>query len=107
MKKFDYSKIEDDILRAYIKDLQTEINTQDVLKCKFKLFYIEFTQAETNKSVPHNLDFVPDSIVQLSLTGAGSVTFNYTSFDKDNLDLTTTDACKVRFLAGKYGEDEV
>jgi len=105
MKKFDYKLVEDPIIREYIEDLQDEINNQAVLKCKFEFFEFEFDTAVTNEKKKHNLGFVPDAIVELYKTGVGVVTYNYVNFNKEEFDITTTGACKVKFLAGRYGKE--
>lgn len=82
-----------------------EKNNLRYFDCQF--YEIDITAAVSNYKYPHNLGFSPKDIIQTSLTGSGSITFNYTSFDKTYLDITTTDACKVRFYAGTHRETEV
>lgn len=66
----------------------------------FNFYTITFTQAQTNFLFPHNLGFQPQDIVMTSLTGTGTLTFNYSLFDSTNLNISTTGPCVVRFLAG-------
>lgn len=95
------SEIEDDFSRENFRRVQNEFN-EDVLKnSQFTFITITFTGAETNYKYKHNLPFVPRDVIQTSLTGSGSLTWNYSLFDSTNLDITTTDACVVRALIGK------
>lgn len=107
MKKFDYGKISDPILREYIQDLQDEINNQAILKGEWKYFEYEFDKAETNLKVPHNLKFTPIDVVQTYISGSGSITWNYSSFDGENVDITTSDACIVKAFIGRYRDENV
>jgi len=57
----------------------------------------------TNLKIPHRLGFTPNFVLQGWKTGTGSITYNYSSFDGDNIDITTsstssTDPMVVRFL---------
>ncbi len=71
---------------------------------EFKFFEIVFTGAQTNLKYPHKLGFTPKDILQLSITGTGVVTWNYSSFDSSTLDLTSTGACIVRAYVGRHQE---
>jgi hypothetical protein len=68
----------------------------------FKHFELVFDAAVTNYKLRHGLGFVPKDVIQTSLTGAGVVTWNYSSFDKDSADLTVSGPCTVRFFLGTY-----
>ncbi len=95
----------DDIVRENMRRIQEEITAnQLILKCQFKFFEITFTAAVTNFKQKHLLGFLPKDIIQTSKTGAGAITWNYTLFDKTNLDITTTGACVVRAFVGSYLE---
>jgi len=67
-------------------------------------YEIEFSQAETNFKFPHGLRAMPLDVIQTSLTGAGTLTWNYTLFDNTYLDITTSGACVVRAYIGTYKE---
>lgn len=95
----------DPIDRENMKRIQNEFTSvQVILKGQWKFFEITFTGAVTNFKQKHLLDFVPKDIIQTSKTGAGSLTWNYTLFDRTNLDITTTGACIVRAFVGSYLE---
>lgn len=73
-----------------------------LLNFKFKFFELTFTGAVTNYRYLHNMGFIPKDIIQTSKTGAGAITFNYSLFSNTHLDITTSGACVVRFLAGNF-----
>lgn len=71
---------------------------------EFKFFEITVKKAVTNFKYSHNLNFTPKDVLQLSITGVGGVTWNYSEFDSNFLDLTTTGACVVRAYIGRHRE---
>lgn len=94
-----------------IEDKNTRENLQRILdwarfptpqRGDWKFLEITFGKAVANFKFPHGLGFNPKDVIQTRLTGAGSLTFNYTLFDKVNLDITTTGACVVRAFVGSY-----
>lgn len=97
------SEIVDPAARENFQKLDQYLVTENVLTSGFKHFELTFTQAETNKRIPHRLGYLPKDLIQTRLTGAGSLTWNYTLFTDEFLDVTTTGACVVRFLLGTYG----
>ena len=84
-----------DILDAYIienfRRIQDFLNSQVFLMGDFKF--------------KHNLDFIPKDIIQTAKTGTATVTFNYDRFDENYIDITTSGAVTVRFLAGSMRND--
>jgi hypothetical protein len=70
----------------------------------FRHLEITFDAAQTNKKVAHGLGAKPKDVIQTSLTGTGSVTWNYSSFDDTYLDVTSTGACVVRAYVGTHTE---
>ena len=70
-----------------------------------KHFEIDLGGAVTNWTYPHHLGFQPKDIIQTSLTGAGALTWNYDSFTREYLNITTTAACTVRAFIGRYEEE--
>jgi microcystin-dependent protein len=68
----------------------------------FKFVEVVFTAAQKNMLINHGLGYVPLDIVPTLVTGVGSVTFNIGLFDKTNLNLTSSGACRVRFFYGLY-----
>ena len=73
-----------------------------LLTSNFSHFELTFNKAETELIMPHGLGFAPLDIIITSTTGAGVASFSYEKFDTRNLVLSTTGACVIRFLAGRY-----
>lgn len=97
------NEVSDSILRENMKRLQQELGIDQILLlCGWRFVTLTFTAAVTNFKYPHLLSFVPKDILQTSLTGAGSLTWNYDLFDRTNLNITTTGACVVRAFIGRY-----
>ncbi len=68
----------------------------------FKHFEIVFTSAQTNYRLQHGLGFVPLDIIKTKFTGTGNLTFNYDKFTTEEIDITTTGECAIRFFAGTF-----
>jgi hypothetical protein len=96
-------EIADSYVRKSFEQILSFIYGQAFLKGQFQHFEVTFSTAAT-KLIPHRMGFAPEDIIQTSSIGAGSVTFNYSSFDEDNLSLTASGACVVRFYAGTHRE---
>lgn len=98
-----------DISDVYIREnffrIQKFFQKFPLFKTEMKFFTFEFTGAVTSQKLLHSLGFRPTDIIQTSLIGAGSLTWEYGSFDDKNLVVTTTGACKVRAFIGAYRED--
>lgn len=98
----ELSRIQDPILQDVLQSVKEHINDLPLNLGEWEFFELVFTQAETNKKIPHRLKFIPKDVIQTGIVGAGSVTFNYALFDSTNIDVTTTAACTVRFFLGRY-----
>ena len=68
----------------------------------FRFFSQTFSAAVKNFKIAHGLGFIPQDLIITSATGSGTVQFNRGLWDKNNLDLTTTGACRIRFFIGTY-----
>ena len=97
-------KVVDAVARENFQKIAQFVVNSDILRPNFKFYEIIFTKAETNKRIPHRLTFVPKDVIQTSLIGPGSLTWNYSLFNKEYLDVTTTDACTVRVFVGTHPE---
>lgn len=85
-----------------ITALNAELNGNPFTSGKFKAFEVELEGAASHFEVKHGLGFVPKDIIQTSVIGSGSVTWNYALFTKEVVILTVSNAVKVRFLAGSF-----
>lgn len=93
------AKIQDFDVRENFKKIQDFINKQSILN-DFQFFDVTFSIAETNKKITHTLGAIPLDVIQTRKTGAGNITFNYESFSREELDVTVSGPCRVRFLVG-------
>ena len=94
--------IENESVRDNFILLIEEMNKISFNKFDGKHRVYEFTGVETNKKIPHGLGFKPVDVLQTSLRGAGAITFNYDLFDETNINITTTGACTVRLILGRF-----
>lgn len=97
-------EIPDDYARENFKRIDRFLNETSLLKGQWKFFEITILGAVTNLKYKHLFKFIPKDVIQTSLTGAGALTWNYSRFDRDYLDLTTTAACVIRCFVGSYDE---
>lgn len=97
--------IKDEYVRESFKRLQDFFEGFPFFKGNFKFFEFTFTSAVTNQNIAHGLKFVPTDIIQTSTKGAGTITWVYDSFDRENLVATTTGACVIRAFVGAYREE--
>ncbi len=96
--------IEDPATREALQLLRDELQKFAILKGEFKHLEKTFAGESTNLRFRHHLGFQPKDIIQTSLTGAGAVTWNFTEFDDEFLDVTVSGACTVRAFIGSYRE---
>jgi hypothetical protein len=76
---------------------------------QFRHFTQTFTQNGANIKIPHGLGFTPKDVLQTSLIGSGTLSWNYSLFDQTNLDVTITGATEtdpviVRAFIGTHTE---
>lgn len=107
MPEINLQGVKDFWTRDALYNIQEELRDFDILGGKFKFFAISFDAAVVNFKYAHRLGFKPLDILQTSFiglgtSGSGALQFNYNLFDSTNLDITTTDACEVRFFAGSF-----
>lgn len=108
--EFIFKDIEDVYIRENFKRLALFLQKFPLFRGEWQFFEVTFTAAVTDFKIAHGLGFTPTDIILTATKGAGSVgagviTFNYDSFDKTNINVTTTDSCVVRFFAGSYKEE--
>lgn len=96
--------IQDPYTRENFSRIKRFSQEQAILRGQWVFFEIEFTQAQDDFEFPHGLTFIPKDVLVTSITDQEAVIFNYSSFDRTNLNLTVSGACTVRFFAGTYME---
>lgn len=94
-------EIADQLIRKNFQNLSDYFAAENQL-LGFQFAELIFTAAVTNQAMPHSLGLVPLDVIVTRVTGPGTVTFNYGAFTDKNLYLSTSDACRVRFLYGTY-----
>jgi hypothetical protein len=98
-----------DVQDIYVREnffrLDKFLKKYPLFRAELYFFELTFVAAVTNERRPHGLTFKPLDIIQTSLIGSGSLTWNYDRFDLKNLDVTTTGPCTVRAFIGAYRED--
>ncbi len=101
--KVDSIKTFEDV-RDALQKVKEAFDKSVLDKGEFQFFEITILSAVVNFKYSHKLKFVPKDVLQLSIEGAGAVTWNYSEFDRTSLDLTTTGACVVRAYIGRHRE---
>lgn len=99
--KLAKENITDPNARESFKQLQ-EFLVEETPLIGFRHFEISLDAATVNYRFPHSLGFLPKDIIETSVTGSGSVTYNFSLFDDTFLDITVTGPCVMRFFAGSY-----
>lgn len=103
------AEIDDYFLRENFRKTQEFVRLQPILNGDFRFIEMTITGNASFKFA-HNLSFVPKDVIQTSVifsAGAGSLAWNYSSFDSTFIYLTTTgmaatDTCTVRALLGRF-----
>lgn len=94
-------EINDTYVQNNFKNLREYFQKQNQL-LNFNFVEFNFPAAVTNQKIAHGLGLVPQDVIITRLTGAGSITMNWALFDGTNIDITTTDACRIRLFVGSY-----
>lgn len=97
------TNIQDEPTRGALESMRDSLNAQELLLADFRFFSIITTAAVTNMVFTHNLGFIPTDVILTRLSG-GTVTWNYDSFTKDTVSLTTSAAVNLRFLLGRMAQ---
>lgn len=100
--------ITDTWIRKSLELIQNEVNLkQPLLRGQWRFFELSFIGPQAHMKVKHNLGFQPKDILLTSTIGPGIFNVNFDLTDKDNLDITTTDSCKIRAFIGTYSEGAI
>lgn len=96
-----------DISDKYIREnffrIRKFIANQVIFDGDFKLFDVTIPKADTNFPISHGLTFIPADIISLLTEGNFNYYFKYANFDKDNIYVNASGPVRIRFLAGKLG----
>lgn len=106
MIKLFLNEIKDRYIRENFQKLSDLLANQPFLseKSKWTFFQYTFAAAVTNFTIPHGLKFIPKDVVQLSATDGMVVTWNFSEFDRTNINVTTDGPGTVRAVIGYYQE---
>lgn len=104
IKRIQLGNIEDTNVREAIELIYKAFTEeQALLRGQWTFREIVLEGAATHK-FKHNLKFVPKDIILLSYSGTAP-TFNYSSFNKDTISITTSGDSTIRCFLGSYGEN--
>lgn len=98
-------EIKDKWTRENFQRILRYLQDQVILDGEWQLYELRFDKAVTNFKFKHNLDFVPQDIIQLQVIGDRNVEFNHDKFDSNHIDITVQGPCYLRFLAGRYPDE--
>lgn len=101
----DVKNIQDIYVRSNFKNLQDHFGENNQL-LDFKFFELAFAGPVENFKLRHGLSITPKDVVVSYVTGEGFISFNSGLFDAQDLDISVTAACRIRFYVGTYWNDE-
>lgn len=94
-------EIQDVYVQKNFRNLQDYFASQNQLR-DFNFLEIIITGATTNQKIAHGLNSMPQDVILTRATGPGTVTLNWGNFDDTSIDITATDACRIRIFVGSY-----
>lgn len=100
MIQISLTDIKDTPTRSALETIRDAHNASELNLGGFKLMTIDLDVAVTEMAIGHKLGFIPTDIIVTKHVG-GTVTWNYDSFTKDALSLTTSGAVSLRALVGR------
>ena len=93
-------QVDDEIVQENFKRIQDFFNIQYLMD-SFKFYEFSVPGARVHYKFKHNMTSIPKDVIILSVIG-GDVTFNYSLFDRDYIDITTSAASTIRCFIGTY-----
>lgn len=118
LPRLNVSNVEDPEAQRNFQLIQTFLNNFDSVIAGMQFVELIFPQANgtlkyplNNYKLAHTLGLVPVDVIVTHLSGGvapqttpptapSTVTFNYGLFDANNLDISVSGPCRVRFLYG-------
>jgi hypothetical protein len=97
-------EIEDTYIQENFKRIETDFNSQKILNGSWEFFDLNFKAAVVKQPFAHTFKFIPKDVLQTYIKGTGTVTWEYSSFDKDYIYVTTSGPVNVRAFVGLYNE---
>jgi hypothetical protein len=99
-------EIADRYIREAFQGIVNFIKRHALFRGKWEFVEHTASSAGTYK-IRHSLRSVPKDVIQTSLTGTGSLSWQYNQFTSEYVEVTTTGACTVRAFIGSYQEELV
>ena len=99
-------EIEDTYIRENFRNMNDFLQKDAILNTQMQHINQSFTKNDTFL-ISHTLKSIPKDVIQTSLTGTGSLVYNYSAFTSDKISITTSstdssDPLVVRFFVGTY-----
>ena len=94
-------EIEDIYTRENLFRIKKFLDEKPFLRGEWSFYEITLASAVTNFKFKHNLGFQPKDIIQTSSIGS-VLTWNYSGFDREFVDITTTGPVTVRAFIGRF-----
>lgn len=99
------AEIADRFIRDNFRKIQEALRAEPILKPDFRFFEFDFTNgAVTQTDKSHGLGYLPKDVILLSASNSADVIFHYDDFTKTSVNITTSAACKIRCLIGRFEE---
>lgn len=103
-------EVSDEVAQENFRRLESYLREDPLGKGEFK-FLTATLQSQANPpaypatvSVPHDLGFVPKDVIQTSVIGLGTLSWNYANFTKTHLSATISNSVTFRGFFGSYAE---
>ncbi len=86
--------------------LQDKLSADILTSGQWRLMELTFSEDATQRGIPHNLGFVPLDVIETSIKGTGTLTYNFGLFTEQDVVVTVgstnpADPLVVRFLVGR------
>lgn len=105
--KLILNKITDRDIRENFSIIERYFRNDPMRKLQAVFFEYEFLSTSDYPQtvvLPHNFNFKPKDVIQLSATNGAVITWDYDAFTRDTITLHSDKACTVRALVGSYAE---
>lgn len=103
MIKLLLKEVEDEVTRENFQRIEEYLRDESMLKGQFQHMVIAATDATPTFKIRHGLNFQPLDVIQtFQSDSAVTVTWNYTDFDREFLNLTVSGPVTIRAFVGRY-----
>jgi hypothetical protein len=102
IKKPILNEIEDEKIRAIVRNIISDVNAEPFISSQFKFIEMNILKAETNYKVRHGLGFLPKDVIVTYKSGSGTYDIKYDLFTADHIVLSTTGPVSLRMFVGRY-----